>query len=116
MNRKIFNFFEIAAKTARSKTDGRSFLLGCVAIRNDGVMVKSLNSSSELPNRMAHAEYRIANRIDYGAVVYVARVKLIDGSFGMARPCHSCMKILVARKVSKIYYTIDKEEYGTIDL
>jgi tRNA(Arg) A34 adenosine deaminase TadA len=114
MNKKIFNFFEIAARTAKSKVDERSFLLGCVAVRNDGAIVKALNSASELPNRQAHAEYRIASRIDYGATVYVARVRLMDGTFGMAKPCRDCMKILMARKVRKIYYTISQKEYGTI--
>jgi len=112
VNRKIFNYFEIAASMARSKEDGRSFLLGAIGIRSDGVMVKALNSISEVPNRRCHAEYRLASRLDYGATIYVARVKLIDQTFGMSKPCKNCQKMLASRKVKKVYYTISQNEYG----
>jgi tRNA(Arg) A34 adenosine deaminase TadA len=115
MNNKIFNFLEIAGKTATSRQDGRSFMLGAVAIRKDGVMVRSLNSPTQEPDRQVHAEYRVASKIDYGAIIYVARIRLIDGKFGMARPCKSCLKVLISKKVKKIYYTIDHDEYGIIN-
>jgi len=114
MNRKIFSFFEIAGKIASSKDDGRSFLLGSIAIRKDGAIVKALNGPSQEPNRLAHSEYRISRQLDIGATVYVARVRLMDGSFGMARPCSSCMKVLRSKRVAKIYYTINDNEYGII--
>ena len=115
MNKKIFNYFEIAARTACSKDDRRSFLLGCVAIRADGCLVKSLNSPTEMQNRMAHAEYKLSRKLDSGAEVYVARVRLDNFKFGIARPCKSCMKRLKTMRVRKIYYTIDEFHYGTID-
>lgn len=114
MNRKIFNYFEIAAQTAVLKNDERNFLLGSVGIRSDGTMVKSFNSSAVIPMPAAHSERRLAAKLDYGAVVYVARVRLIDGCWGMAKPCQSCMAALTAKKVSKIYYTISHKEYGVI--
>ena len=114
MNRKIFNYFEIAARTACLKADERNFLLGSVGIRSDGTMVKSFNSSAVIPMASGHSERRVAAKLDYGAVVYVARVRLIDGCWGMAKPCKSCMVALMAKKVSKIYYTISHKEYGVI--
>lgn len=116
MNRKIFNYFEIAARTAQSKTDGRSFLLGCAAIRKDGVLVKALNSPTEMPNRQVHSEYRCAKKLDIGATVYVARVRLDNYQFGMAKPCRDCMKVLISRRVKSIYYTISHNEFGVIHL
>src|SRR5271165_3504233 len=116
MNNKIFSYFEIAGKTAMSKSDSRSFLLGAIAIRKDGVMVRALNSPTEMPNRQIHAEYRICSKIDYGATVYIARVRLIDGKFGMARPCKWCFKALASKRVKKIYYTINHDEFGVINL
>lgn len=115
MNLKIFDYFHIAALTATQKQDNRSFLLGSVAVRADGKLVRSFNSPSEVPNRMAHSEFRLSKKLDYGATVYVARVKLIDGSFGMSKPCHNCMKALVSKKVRRIYYTITSSEFGIID-
>ena len=112
MNKKIFNFFEIAAKIAVSKEDCRSFLLGAIAIRNDGAMVKALNSPTEYKNRMVHAECKLCRKIDHNAEVYVARVRLIDYKFGMAKPCFACQKILKTKKVNKVYYTINQTHYG----
>jgi hypothetical protein len=115
MNRKIFSYFEIAGKFTQSKADGRSFLLGSVAIRGDGAMVRAMNAPSIEPNRMAHSEYRVSRMLDSGATVYVARIRLIDGSFGMAKPCRDCYKILKGKRVKRIYYTINDNEYGVIE-
>lgn len=116
MLRKIFNYFEIAAKTAESKIDQRHFLLGAVAIRADGAIVKSLNRPCQNRNRLAHAEKLITRKLDYGSTVYVARVRLDNGTFGMARPCPDCLKAMISMNVKKIYYTISSIEFGTIYL
>ena len=116
MNLKIFNFLEIAAKTATHRKDERSFLLGSIGIRSDGKLVKAFNSPSEFPDRTAHSEFRLSKKLDYGATVYVARVRLQDGQFGMSRPCFNCMKVLKSKKVKRIYYTISAGEFGIIDL
>lgn len=99
-----------------SRDDDRAFLLGAIAIRGDGAMVRALNSPTDLPSRQVHAEYRLSRKIDYDATVYVARIRLIDGKFGMARPCKNCMKALISKRVKKIYYTINHDEYGIIHL
>lgn len=116
MNKKIFNFFEIAGRTAASKKDRRAYLVGAIGIRHDGAMVRSLNAPTELRNRRAHAECKLCRKLDYYAEVYVARVKLLDGKFGMSRPCNSCRKILTTKKVRKVFYTIDENYYGILDL
>lgn len=116
-NRKsIFNYFQISAKTATSKKDRRSFLLGAVGVRSDGVMVKALNGPTFFPVPCAHAEARLAKKLDYYATVYVARVRLGDGEFAISKPCDNCMRALKAKKVKKIYYSISNDEYGIIDL
>lgn len=113
MNRKILTFFEIAAKIATSKNDRRTFLLGAIGIRNDGAMVHSLNSPAENKNRMAHAECKLCRKLDYGTKeVYVARVRTDNYEFAMARPCYSCRKILKSKKVGKVFYTINNNQYG----
>src|ERR1039457_6921728 len=98
MNNKIFNYFEIAAKLAHARDDERTFLIGAVAIRGDGTMISSINMPSKIPNRIAHAEYRLHKKLDYGAIVYVARMRLIDMDFGMSRPCEDCQRVLASRK------------------
>jgi tRNA(Arg) A34 adenosine deaminase TadA len=117
MRREIFNYFNIAAKLTKSKNDERNFLVGSVAIRRDGALVSSINSASEIPNRLLHAEYKLSKKCDVGSTVYVCRVRLLDGNFGMARPCHSCKKCLISKGISKVYYSIESQHsYGVMDL
>lgn len=116
MNRKILNYFEIAGKLALSKDDARHFILGAIAVRSDGAIVKSINSPVPEPSRVVHAEYKVCRKIDAGAIVYVVRIKYVDGKqvFAMSRPCPDCMRILKSKKVKKVYYTIGPDEFGTI--
>lgn len=93
MNRKIFNYLEIAAKAALGKEIiTRNFIHGAVGIRKDGAIVKSLNSSSEVPNRRLHSEYRVCMKMDFGGELYVSRVRLDTMQFGMSKPCQPCIK------------------------
>jgi tRNA(Arg) A34 adenosine deaminase TadA len=115
MNRKIFNYLEIAAQAAVSKVDPRNFLLGAVAIRSDGAIVKALNSPSETPQYSLHAEFRLSRKLDVGSVVYVARIRLDSGEWGLSRPCFSCMKALKNKGVRRIYYTVSPGAYMVLD-
>ena len=112
MVKQIFNYFDIAAKLTTSKNDNRAFLLGSVAVRNDGVLVTAINSPTEFPNRQVHSEYRISKKIDHKATIYVVRVRLKDNQFAMARPCLNCQKALICKKVHRVYYTISQIEWG----
>jgi hypothetical protein len=114
MNRKIFSYFEICAQIAVKKPDERSFLLGSIGIRKDGALVKASNSSAETPNRLLHSEKKLSLKLDVGAIVYVARVRLDNGLYGLARPCFSCEKALRSKGVARVYYTISDREYGVI--
>lgn len=118
MNRKIFNYFEIAANLARKKNDldKRAYFIGAIAIRGDGTMVSAVNGSDTARNRQIHCEYRICKKIDHGATVYLARIGLSDGKFRIAKPCRNCRKVLRSKKVKKVYYTIGPNEYGVLYL
>lgn len=116
MKREIFNYFDIAGKLTMAKKDERSFLLASIAVRKDGAIVSATNAASKFPNRQLHSEYKVSKKCDVGSIVYVCRVRLLDGTFGMARPCRSCMKCLISRGVKKVYYTIDQNEFGVINL
>ena len=114
MNKKIFHYLEMAAKIAKKNGMEKNFLLGSVGIRSDGVLVSAFNLPTKLPSRLAHSEYRLSSKLDYGATIYVARVRCDTGKFGMAKPCHDCFKALKSKKFKKIYYTISQNEYGII--
>lgn len=112
---KVFTYLNMAGKIALSKKDFRSFFLGAVGIRNDGKVVQSINGATGNPVPKGHAEARLAKKLDYNAVVYVARVNK-QGEFAMSRPCVNCMRALKAARVKKIYYSIGPNEFGVIDL
>lgn len=114
MRKKIFHYFQICAATTTKVQDRRNFLLGAIGLRSDGVIVKSFNGHSHFPNRRAHAEYRLAQKLDVGSTVYVVRVRLGDGKMALAYPCKSCQKVLASKGVKKIYFSINENEFGVI--
>lgn len=111
----MFEFFEIAARLATSKDDRRDHRLGAVARRSDGALVTAYNGSPQFPVASAHAEYRLARKIDCGSIVWIARITK-DGKWAMAKPCHNCERLLRARRVHTVYYTIGPNEYGCLRL
>jgi tRNA(Arg) A34 adenosine deaminase TadA len=104
-----------AAHYSIKKRDRRTFYVGAVAIRSDGVMVRARNEAVHIPAPTGHAESRISRKIGPGATVYVAR-STRNGELAMAKPCSRCMAIMKSHHVKKIYYTISNEQYGVIEL
>ena len=110
--KNILSFMMMAKETALSKNNCRIFLLGAVGVRYDGAIVKSLNSPTQVTDRTAHAEYKLARKLGYNATIYVARIRRDDGQFAMARPCFACRKLLISKRTLKVYYTINHSQYG----
>ena len=117
-------FFKIAADIATLRDDQRIFHVGCCGIRYDNVVVVSANgpvmlgeigeTRSSFP--AAHAEIRCAKKLDKHSTVFVARVRRDNNEYAMARPCRSCMNVLLSKNVVKIYYTINSTSYGIISV
>ena len=109
---------ELAVPTNRS--DLRSFWLGAVGIRRDGVMVSSKNgavsfSSSVQMNNInvnSHAETRLLRKLGRDGVIFVSRVLRKDRSLAMARPCSDCQFKIRSHRVKRVYYTINDNQYG----
>lgn len=112
----------LAARVAlpSSYPDVRNFWLGSIGIRKDGILVSAKNGAAISGNSIenyqllpkSHAEGRLVRKLGYYSTVYVARVKRRDYTFGMSRPCEMCRVLLTAKKVEKVYYTIDEFHYG----
>ena len=113
MSTKVWARFAQAKLEATKRDDGRHYLLGAVGERGDGALVKSCNGPTPVPTREMHAEYRLTKKLDYDAVVYVARV-LKNGEYGLAMPCASCLKAMKCKSVKKIYFTISNDDFGVI--
>jgi len=115
VSNKIWNRFAECRIEAIKRDDRRHHRLGAVAERADGTLVKACNGPTRLPKREMHAEYRVTKKIDYDAIIYVARV-LNNGKYGMAMPCVNCIKAMTSKRVKKVYFTIDNRNYGVITL
>ena len=98
--------------------DPRGFWIGAVGIRKDGTMVFSKNGSffsstnvyQSVPQ--VHAEGRVLRKMDYGGILYVARVARKDFSLKMARPCQMCQVRIKSKGIKKVYYTINDHQWG----
>jgi deoxycytidylate deaminase len=115
-SRDVFKRFKQAADVATGRSDIRTFLLGAVGVRGDGALVRARNESTARPEKTAHAEARLAKRLNAGSTVYVVRVSRLDGGYCLSRPCENCMRLLQNRGVKTIFYTISPSEYGVIEL
>lgn len=108
----------LAAKIAmnRNGRDSRSFLLGAVGQRNDGVIMTARNISATdcAPNH--HAEARLTKKLTPDSVVWVARISRRDGSWALARPCQGCQMRMRRTGVRKVFYTISPNEWGVMEL
>lgn len=113
-SRKIKGYLAMAAEHAIERKDSRTFRLGAVGLRQDGALVTARNAPTRVPNRKGHAEYRLSTKLDYGAIVFVARVTQINGErqLANAKPCKKCRKVLRSRQVKKVYYSSSANSYG----
>lgn len=113
---KHIRYLNHAGKVGKLKDDQRTFYLGAVGIRDDGVMVSAYNAPSKEPCARAHAEARLVRKLSKYSIVYVTRIARGSNDWALAKPCNSCMMALRRAKVKKIYYTIGPGEYGVINL
>lgn len=98
----------------------RKAWVGAVGVRHrDGVIVYASNGSpggitvDRCPS--AHAEAKLCRKLDFGATVYVARIRRDDGRLAMAKPCANCERLLRNKNVSKVFYTIAEGEFGVLE-
>jgi pyrimidine deaminase RibD-like protein len=88
---------------------GKNFLLGCVALRQDGAVVVSSNIRTQTPMHSAHAERRALSKSGLGATLWIARVDR-DGIPCMAKPCKLCETLIINKRVKRVYYTVNEHE------
>ena len=108
---------QLAANVAcegRSRHDNRSFMLGAVGLRNDGVLVSSRNIAATDVTPTAHAEARVVKKLTCDSIIWVARVSRAHGDWALARPCQKCQNRMKTAGVRKVMYTIAPNEWGVI--
>lgn len=98
-------YLELAAQVSRLKDDDRTYFLGAVGIRKDGVIVCAANGNPKEPEPEHHAEARLLRKLGKCGIVFVART-LADGTWAMARPCVHCRIRLYNFETQRIYYTV----------
>ena len=113
---KVWKMLRIAKKIAlREKDIKRRALHGAVAIRYDGVLIGSSNIANTGKCQLAHAESRVLKKAGQNSIIYVVRVTR-DRQLRLSRPCSGCLSEMINRKVKKVYYSINNNEYGVINL
>ena len=107
-------YLYLAASYARADEDPRkAYRFGGIAVRADGVAVRSRNGSAQGPVPEHHCEARLCRKLTPGSTVYVARVSRL-GDWALARPCGNCERLMRNRGVLRCYYTIAPDEYGVM--
>jgi hypothetical protein len=115
-DKKMLKAAAAAALQGASRGDDiRTFFLGAVGLRNDGVIVASKNVASRDVALSHHAEARLSRKLTPNSEVWVARVRK-NGEWAMAKPCASCQLKLRVAGVTRVVYTIDINEWGVLDL
>ena len=94
----------VAMRSEETTLDPRSYVLGAVGLRRDGLIVVARNVSSSEVMTSHHAEARLCKKLTWASEVWVTRVTR-DGHFAMSKPCVYCMNALLARGVKRIVYT-----------
>jgi deoxycytidylate deaminase len=104
-----------AAEVASKRKDQRSFWVGAVGRRADGVYVCSFNGAAQNKCPEIHAEARLCMKLDVGATVWVARMSK-NGEMANAKPCPNCERRMRNQGVKKVYYTTGPDGYECIYL
>ena len=109
-------YLELAARFAAGASwQEKHFLLGAVAVRQDGAIVAATNIRTQDREHSAHAEYRVLKKAGIGATLWVARIDRY-GQWAMAKPCSKCQTLIKNKRVKRVYYTISPNEYGVLTL
>jgi len=127
---KIQRMFSLATQLAKPRKLNdlsKNHWFGCVGIRSDNAIVYSRNIPAHIGKeagsakiKAAHAEARLVQKLDYGSEIYVVRIakkKTEDDSstFLIARPCCMCETVIRSKKIRRVYYSINNDQYGVWD-
>lgn len=111
----MHRYLRMAARISIKGNWRRKAHIGCLGVRGDGTIVQSWNGCATDICPSAHAEARLARKLDVGSVVYVARVRRDNDKMAMAKPCAGCERLLRSRGVSRVEYTINEHEFGVME-
>ena len=122
---QILNYLRMASQVAipnenEADLDYREIWIGSVGIRSDGAIVSAKNGSifttdtgddfQLIPE--VHAERRVIRKMDWGGILFVARVRRVDLTWAMSRPCPTCQMFIKSKGVKQVFYTINKTQFG----
>lgn len=113
----MHKYLKLAALISIKSYQRRSNKKACIAavgVRTDGKIVSAKNGRALDRFFAAHAEARLAKKLDVGSSVYVARMRRDNGELAMSKPCPGCERILRHRGVKRVMYTINENEYGVL--
>lgn len=104
-------YLDLAIRIAKGGEEDRNYLIGCVALREDGAVVVAPNILTKKPEHSAHAEARNLKKSGSGAILWVARIHR-SGEWANAKPCIKCQTLIRNKKVKKVFYTVGPNEWS----
>lgn len=118
--RSVISYLTVAMDVASCGDPKRKAFVGAVALTRNSGLFFAYNGSAKNKSPSSHAEIRLLRKIPKGKgkgtdTVYIGR-KLRNGSAANARPCDRCRKALKNASVKKVFFTLEGDSYGVIDL
>lgn len=91
----------------RNTTRGKMHMC-CVGVSRRTTVAQVNVQNSQTRHLPGHAERRVLNHFgdNEKVVLYVGRVDNY-GKIALAKPCPNCMKAILGKSVSRVYYTTD---------
>ena len=111
-------FFKICEKLSY-KSNHSQHRLGCVIVKKNRIVGLGFNSNKTSPHspdkfKTIHAEWDATCGVSLkdlkGSTAYILRIRK-DGSYGIAKPCESCLSILKHCGVEQVCYTTQVGEF-----
>jgi len=132
-------FFNMCRKVAMKNISAKKlYNFGAVLVKGGSIISTGINKAKSDPliqfmaeqhkgfPQQVHCEVDCLSGVQRhnirGCVLYIARIKLTDNSFAIARPCNMCEAFLKQHKIKRVYYSITGEpnspilEYGVLKL
>lgn len=109
----VRKYLELAANVSRLREDNRRYYHGAVGLRADGVLVASANGNPTEPSPKHHCEARILRKLGKRGLVFLVRTDSA-GLWANSKPCIHCEKAMIAREVSRCYYTCGPGEFAVM--
>lgn len=111
--RNVFRAYQGLLVERQLRADSHRYTHLAIGFRTDGAVVLSFNNTDKVTRTWSsHAEARVSKKLDVHSSVYVMRLHK-NQDWALSAPCESCLRCMIRKGVSKVYFTTGPDSYGT---